>query len=79
MPKAKDKKPYMTESKRRQIFDKWLKAHRGLLFKVIRAYAFTDFDQEDLFQEICLQLWRSIPGFKQESAVSTWIYRVCLS
>jgi RNA polymerase sigma-70 factor (ECF subfamily) len=32
-----------------------------------------------LFQEIVLQLWKSFPGFRKESANSTWIYRVALN
>jgi RNA polymerase sigma-70 factor (ECF subfamily) len=36
-------------------------------------------DQEDLFQEIAIQVWRSIPTFRQESSVTTWIYRIALN
>ena len=61
------------------IFDTWLQAHRALWFKVVRAYAFTSEDQDDLFQEISLQVWRSIPNFKNQSAPQTWIYRVALN
>ena len=50
-----------------------------MLFKVLRAYAQTQADQEDLFQEITLQIWRSIPNFQGQSAESTWIYRVALN
>ena len=39
-----------------RIFDEWLKSHRKLFFKVVRAYAFTPQDQEDLFQEIATQV-----------------------
>ena len=66
----------MTESEQRQIFDEWLHLHKGIIFKVVRANAFNLHDQEDLFQEIALQLWKSIPDFRGESKPSTWIYRV---
>ncbi|MFT6216590.1 MAG: RNA polymerase sigma-70 factor (ECF subfamily) [Roseivirga sp.] len=69
----------MIESERNRIFDHWLGKHKGLLFKVIRAYAFTAQDREDLFQEIVLQVWRSIPKFREESAVTTWLYRIALN
>jgi RNA polymerase sigma-70 factor (ECF subfamily) len=36
-------------------------------------------DQDDLFQEIIIQLWRSIPTFLQASAITTWIYRVSIN
>ncbi len=68
----------MDEQTQKQIFDGWLNNHKGILFKIIRSYAFTPPDQEDLFQEISLKLWQSIPDFRGESKASTWIYRVAL-
>ena len=69
----------MKESTQRKIFDEWLANYRALLFKVIRAYATHREDQDDLFQEICLQVYRSVPNFEEKSAVSTWIYRISLN
>lgn len=68
----------MDEKTQKQIFDDWLNQHKGIMFKIIRAYAFNPHDQEDLFQEISLQVWKSIPEFREESKPSTWIYRVAL-
>lgn len=53
--------------------------YKALFFKVVRAYAFTRADQDDLFQEVAIQVWRSIPGFKGQCAVSTWLYRIALN
>lgn len=36
-------------------------------------------DEQDLFQEIVLQLWRSYDSFKGDSKISTWMYRVALN
>jgi len=69
----------MKENEQRQIFQEWLGRYRGLLFKVIKAYAFNTEDVNDLFQDVCLQMYRSIPNFKAESAVSTWLYRIALN
>jgi RNA polymerase sigma-70 factor (ECF subfamily) len=69
----------LRDDEQQGIFVEWLKSHEGLFFKVVRAYAFTPQDQEDLFQEIATQVWRSIPGFRGDSAVTTWIYRVALN
>lgn len=69
----------MTETKQREIFDLWLKDYRLLLFKVVRAYAFNSTDQEDLFQDVVIQVWRSVPNFRAESMVSTWLYRIALN
>jgi RNA polymerase sigma-70 factor (ECF subfamily) len=62
-----------------KLYDQWLSEHRAILFKIVRAYASGREDQEDLFQEIALQLWKSVPGFQAHSAVTTWIYRVALN
>lgn len=69
----------MDHNKQKQIFEAWLSKHRGLFFKFVRAYAYTPDDQDDLFQEVSLQIWRSIPNFRGDSAESTWIYRVAMN
>ncbi len=69
----------MDNKKQSEIFNQWLQQHKGILFKIIRVYASTEEDQEDLFQEVSVQLWRSIPSFKAEAKVSTWIYRITLN
>jgi RNA polymerase sigma-70 factor, ECF subfamily len=68
----------MRDSERQQVFDGWTQEHRGLLLKIVRTYAFSPEDQDDLFQEISIQLWRSVPNHRGESAETTWIYRVAL-
>ena len=60
-------------------FELWFERHQGLVYKVARSYALKAEDLEDLFQEIMLQLWRSIPSFKGQSQESTWIYKVALN
>jgi RNA polymerase sigma-70 factor (ECF subfamily) len=69
----------MADDKCETTFKQWLGEYQGLIFKVVRAYAGTPDDQDDLFQEILLQLWFSIPNFQGKAKVSTWIYRVALN
>lgn len=69
----------MSESEQQRIFKKWLREYKALLFKVVNAYAFSETDRDDLFQEIAIQVWRSVPNFRKESATSSWIYRVSLN
>lgn len=67
----------MTEKEQLEILEDWLRLHKGIIFKVVRAYSQVDHD--DLFQEIIIQVWNSIPTFRQESSVSTWLYRIALN
>ena len=69
----------MRETERERIFGEWLASHKGILFKVVHAYAFEHADRQDLFQEIAIQVWRSVDAFRAESSVATWMYRVALN
>ena len=50
-----------------------------IIYKICRVYRDSREDQEDLFQEIVYQLWKSYPSFNGESKVSSWIYRIALN
>jgi RNA polymerase sigma-70 factor (ECF subfamily) len=60
-------------------FREWLEIHRPVLFKVVHSFAQSREDKADLFQEMLVQLWRSVRLFKGQSSPSTWIYRVALN
>ncbi|MEO6284078.1 MAG: sigma-70 family RNA polymerase sigma factor [Dyadobacter sp.] len=62
-----------------KIFLQTIKEHQNIIHKISRMYRNTKEDQQDLFQEIVFQLWRAFPGFRQESKVSTWMYRIALN
>jgi RNA polymerase sigma-70 factor (ECF subfamily) len=53
--------------------------HQGIIHKICRLYRDSREDQEDLFQEIVYQLWRSASTFSGKSKFSSWMYRVALS
>lgn len=36
-------------------------------------------DAEDITQEVFVEVHRSVHGFKAESKLSTWIYRICVT
>lgn len=69
----------MTDLAQEAIFNTWLVQHRAILFKVVRSYAFLPEDREDLFQEIALQVWKSVPAFEGKSSEVTWLYRIALN
>ena len=69
----------MHDAERDRIFNGWLASHKGILFTVVHAYAFEHADRQDLFQEIVIQVWRSVDTFRGDSSVPTWMYRVALN
>lgn len=62
-----------------KAFLKIVEVNQGIIYKVCKIYRDSREDQEDLFQEIVLQLWKSYPKFREESKVSTWMYRIALN
>lgn len=69
----------MLADKQGKLFKQWLGEHKGLMFKVVKVYAVSPEDQNDLFQQILLQLWSSIPNFQGNAEETTLIYRVALN
>lgn len=53
--------------------------NQGIIHKVCNMYCDAEEDRNDLFQEIVAQLWKSYPTFRNESKVTTWMYRVGLN
>lgn len=67
------------QSSKEKEFAQLIKDNQGLIIKVSRLYTHSPEDEQDLFQEIVLQLWRSYGSFKGQSKISTWMYRVALN
>jgi RNA polymerase sigma-70 factor (ECF subfamily) len=60
-------------------FLKRIEENRPKILKICRAYAWTPSDRDDLYQEILFQIWRALPGLKEEAYAGTWLYRVALN
>lgn len=60
-------------------FVRIIQENEALIYKVSRVYANTKEDEQDLYQEIVYQLWKSFSSFRNESKLSTWMYRIALN
>jgi RNA polymerase sigma-70 factor (ECF subfamily) len=69
----------MTAQEQEAIFRRWLEMHLGLMWKVVRGCTAGPEDQEDLFQDVLLNVWSSVPAFRGEARETTWIYRVAFN
>jgi RNA polymerase sigma-70 factor, ECF subfamily len=63
---------------RERVFLDMLATYRPQLRRIAGSYA-RGAEREDLLQEVLLQLWRSLPGFRGDAALGTWMYRVALN
>lgn len=62
--------------------DKFIKAiqeNERSIYKIASFYTDCKDDRDDLVQEIIYTLWRSFETFKQNSSLSTWIYRIAMN
>ena len=60
-------------------FSQMIRDHEAIIFKITTLYTHNKQDQNDLYQDIVYQLWKSYDSFRQESKRSTWMYRVALN
>ena len=62
-----------------QQFLKLVNENRDRILRVCRVYAWNTADQDDLYQEILFQVWRSLPALKESNFANTWLYRVAIN
>ena len=60
-------------------FLKLIEENQVKILKICRAYAWNPSDRDDLYQEILFQIWRALPGLKENAYAGTWLYRVALN
>ena len=53
--------------------------HQQMVFRTCMGFVHNREDAEDLAQDVFVQAYRSLSGFKGESAFSTWIYRIAVN
>jgi RNA polymerase sigma-70 factor (ECF subfamily) len=62
-----------------EAYGEFLDAYGGRIHALSRRYSQTPADAEDLTQEVSIQIFRSIKGYRGDSALATWVYRVTLN
>ena len=78
-PQRIKKGPRLKSPRDEHKFNELVNENRGRILRVCRAYAWNSADQDDLYQEIVLQVWRGLPGLKDRQFADTWLYRVALN
>jgi len=57
-------------------FTQLLKRHQEHVFFQIKKMVLEHADADDIAQAVWIKVWNKLDGFKQESAFSTWLFRV---
>lgn len=61
------------------IFLTALEENQDRLLRISSSYTEDTSEAQDLFQEVLINIWRALPNFKGDSAISTWMYRIALN
>ena len=56
-----------------------IRQYERVIYKVCSFYVSDEFPMADLYQEVVCSLWMAFSKFRNESAISTWIYRIALN
>ena len=76
---TKDRSRSHTKGELENIFLEGLEENKQKLLRICSAYTNDDEEKKDLFQEVLVNIWKSMASFKGNSALSTWMYRVTLN
>jgi RNA polymerase sigma-70 factor (ECF subfamily) len=62
-----------------QQFAQLVREHKNTIYTVCYMFSHDEDEVNDLFQETLINMWKGIDSFREESKISTWIYRVALN
>ena len=60
-------------------FEQMVRENRSTIYTVCYMFSNDQDEVADLFQEVLINLWKSLPSFKERGDVRSWIYRVSLN
>ncbi len=60
-------------------FNKIVSENSERIQRICKYYNSNIADQQDMYQEILTNIWKSLDNFQGNSAISTWIYRIAVN
>lgn len=61
------------------LFVELLETNKDRIFRICRAYSKEQEEAKDLFQEVLLQIWKSLSSFEFKSSIHTWAFRITIN
>ncbi|MBN8583912.1 MAG: RNA polymerase sigma factor [Ignavibacteria bacterium] len=62
-----------------QLFNEVLSQNKDRIYRICCAYERDPDERNDLYQEIMINIWKSLDKFEGRSLISTWIYRIAVN
>jgi RNA polymerase sigma-70 factor (ECF subfamily) len=69
----------VTHAERERLFLELFHRNKARIQRLCWGYLDSPQDAEDLFQEIMANVWNSLPSFRGEAQIGTWVYRIAIN
>ena len=69
----------MTYAERERLFVSLFEQNRAGIRRLCYSYLNSANEVDDLFQEIMTNVWNSLPNFRRDAKLSTWVYRIAVN
>lgn len=56
-----------------------IKDNEAQIQRICSYYSRVDEDRKDMYQEILINIWKSLDNFRGDSSINTWIYRIAVN
>ncbi len=66
-------------NQKEELFARLVREQKSTIYTVCYMFSYDEEEVNDLVQETLINMWKGIDGFREESKISTWIYRVALN
>jgi RNA polymerase sigma-70 factor (ECF subfamily) len=60
-------------------FQTLVERHRSMVYRLAYQFAGNHHDAEDIAQEVFIKVYRSLDRFRQDSQLSSWLYRIVMN
>lgn len=67
---------FREEKTQNQAFNLLLKKYQQKIYWHVRRMVIDHDDADDLVQDIFVKVWKSLPGFRNDAQLYTWMYRI---
>ena len=69
----------MSKIELEEQFIQIIQSNERMIYKVCLAYTSDKIPLNDLYQDVVCNLWIAYPKFRNESSLSTWLYRIAFN
>jgi len=69
----------LMENSKEIRFKQIVEENGNRISRICSYYSKNTEDRKDMYQEILVNIWKSLDKFRGESAISTWIYRIAVN